>query len=89
MEEQARARFSTTEMALQNIFEMMSFASTIVWAKPEQFHFPVFVSAGAVAVAAIGFAAYVRKERGHLVHRSKCLGGDKVVYQSVDSESPN
>lgn len=82
-----RARFSATEMALQNIFEMVSFASTIIWAQPEQFHYPVAISAGAVAVAAIGFATYVRKERGHLLHTSKCLGGDKVAYQPVDVEA--
>ncbi|KAJ5945703.1 hypothetical protein N7454_002542 [Penicillium verhagenii] len=75
--ENDRARFSATEMALQNIFELLSFESTIVWSLPEQFQYPVMISAGAVAMAAVCFAAYVRKERGHLLHRSKCLGGDK------------
>lgn len=70
-------------MALQNIFEMISFGTTIVWPLPEQFRYPVLVSSGAVAVAAICFAAYVRKERGHLLHRSRCLGGDKVIYGPV------
>jgi iron-regulated transporter 1 len=72
-------------MALQNIFEMLSFASTIVFSRPEQFEYPVIISSGAVAVAAICFAAYVRKERGHLLHRSKCIGGDKVHYRAVES----
>ena len=58
-------------MALQNIFEMLSFASTIIWSRPEQFQYPVMISAGSVAVAAACFAAYVRKERGHLLHTSK------------------
>ncbi|KAJ6144875.1 Major facilitator superfamily domain general substrate transporter [Penicillium chermesinum] len=62
VKEEARARFSATEMALQNFFEMASFASTIVWAQPEKFYYPVLISAGAVAVAAIGFATYVRKK---------------------------
>ncbi|KAJ6119601.1 Major facilitator superfamily domain general substrate transporter [Penicillium sp. IBT 18751x] len=83
--EHARARFSATEMALQNIFEMLSFASTIVFHLPSQFQYPVVISNGAVALAAICFAAYVRKERGHLLHRSKCLGGDKMVYRRVES----
>ncbi|KAJ5160114.1 uncharacterized protein N7482_007118 [Penicillium canariense] len=83
-EEHARARFSATEMALQNFFEMLSFASTIVFSRPDQFEYPVLISAGAVAVAAACFAAYVRKERGHLLHRSKCLGGDKVLYRAVE-----
>ncbi|KAJ5629757.1 hypothetical protein N7528_003414 [Penicillium herquei] len=88
VEEHARARFSSTEMALQNIFEMLSFASTIIWSSPEQFKYPVMISAGAVAMAAACFAAYVRKERGHLLHRSRCLGGDKphaVGYARIES----
>lgn len=72
-------------MALQNIFEMLSFASTIVFSRPEQFEYPVIISSGAVAVAAICFATYVRKERGHLLHRSKCLGGDKGTYRAIPS----
>lgn len=72
-------------MALQNIFEMLSFTSTIVFSRPEQFEYPVLISSGAVAVAAVCFATYVRKERGHLLHRSKCMGGDKRVYRVVES----
>lgn len=73
-------------MALQNIFEMLSFASTIVFSQPGQFKYPVMISNGAVAVAAMCFAAYVRKERGHLLHRSKCLGGEKRAYEVVESD---
>ncbi|KAL2011443.1 hypothetical protein VTN00DRAFT_4161 [Thermoascus crustaceus] len=87
-DENARARFSSTEMALQNIFELLSFASTIVFPRPEQFKYPVFISYGAIVVAAISFAVYVRKERGHLLHMSKCLGGDKLWASSrrIDSD---
>ncbi|KAJ5496647.1 hypothetical protein N7463_008634 [Penicillium fimorum] len=83
--EHARARFSATEMALQNVFEMLSFASTIAFPLPAQFRYPVMISSGAVAVAAVCFAAYVRKERGHLLHRSQCMGGDKVLYRPIGS----
>ncbi|KAJ5442627.1 hypothetical protein N7445_005634 [Penicillium cf. griseofulvum] len=85
IQEHARARFSATEMALQNVFEMLSFASTIAFPLPAQFKYPVLISSGAVAVAAGCFAAYVRKERGHLLHRSRCMGGDKVVYRAIGS----
>lgn len=64
-------------MALQNIFEFLSFATTIAFPLPEQFKYPVFISYGGIAIAAICFATYVRKERGHLLHTSKCFGGDK------------
>ncbi|KAJ5969538.1 hypothetical protein N7501_005786 [Penicillium viridicatum] len=84
IQEHARARFSATEMALQNVFEMLSFASTIAFPLPAQFGYPVMISSGAVAVAAVCFATYVRKERGHLLHRSRCMGGDKVVYRAVE-----
>ncbi|KAJ5250675.1 hypothetical protein N7489_001085 [Penicillium chrysogenum] len=87
IQEHARARFSATEMALQNVFEMLSFASTIAFPLPAQFVYPVMISSGAVAVAAVCFAAYVRKERGHLLHRSRCMGGDKAPYQAIGSGS--
>ncbi|KAL2865187.1 putative iron-regulated transporter [Aspergillus lucknowensis] len=69
-----RARFSATEMALQSVFEMISFATTIVFDDPDQFKYPVYISYSAIAVAAACFAAYVRRERGHLLHTSKCMG---------------
>lgn len=72
-------------MALQNIFELVSFMLTIIFPRPEQFKYPVLISYGAIGTAAISYAAYVRKERGHLVHLSKlCLGGgDKTLFSVV------
>ncbi|KAB8077708.1 Ferroporti-1 [Aspergillus leporis] len=80
IDEHARARFSSTEMALQSIFELLSFATTIAFPLTEQFKYPVYISYGAIAMAAICFAAYVRKERGHLLHMSKCLGSGKLPW---------
>ncbi|PWY67212.1 iron transporter [Aspergillus heteromorphus CBS 117.55] len=77
VDEHARARFSSTEMALQSIFELLSFATTIAFHLPEQFKYPVYVSYGGIAMAAVCFATYVRKERGHLLHMDKCFGVDK------------
>jgi iron-regulated transporter 1 len=74
-------------MALQNGFEMLSFASTIAFPLPLQFRYPVLISAAAVALAAVCFATYVRKERGHLLHRSRCMGGDKVFYRVIGPET--
>jgi iron-regulated transporter 1 len=83
----SRARFSSTEMALQNIFELVSFMITIVFPRPEQFKYPVLISYGAIGVASVSYAVYVRKERGHLVHLSKlCFGrngDDKMSFLSV------
>lgn len=77
--EETRGKFSACEMALQNVSELISFATTIIWARPEQFEFPVLVSAGAVAVSACCFAAFVRERRGHLLHTSKCLKREKYA----------
>lgn len=38
----------------------------------------MLISYGAVVTAAACFAGYVRKERGHLLHVSGCLRGDKM-----------
>jgi len=81
--EESRGTFSACEMGLQNLFELMSFAVTIVWADPRLFRVPVIVSFGAVAISAGCFAGYVRKERGHLIHMNHCLGVGKGNYQTV------
>lgn len=87
VEEHVRARFSATEMALQNILGMLSLASIIVFSRPEQLQYAVMISSGAVAVAAVCFVAYMRKEREHLLHQSKCLGGEKAACRAVDSNA--
>lgn len=68
-----RGSFSAIEMSLQNFFELLSFATTMFFYRPEDFKYPVYISAGAVAVSAACFAAFVRQKRGHLLHTSKCL----------------
>ena len=73
VEPKLRGTFSSQEFAFQNIFEMLSFASTIVFSRPNQFKIPATISAGAVATAGILYAAFVRSRRGHLVHLSQCM----------------
>ncbi|EKG13948.1 Ferroporti-1 [Macrophomina phaseolina MS6] len=77
--EENRGKFSAAEMALQNVSELISFATTIIWARPEDFEYPVLVSAAAVGISACCFAAFVRKRRGHLLHASKCMKREKYV----------
>lgn len=75
-----RGTFSSQESSLQNIFEMLAFASTVVFPKPEDFRYPATISAGAVVVAGVLYAAFVRLRRGHLLHFSNCVdrnGQDK------------
>lgn len=82
----SRGRYSATEMALQNLFELLSFAATMVFARPEQFKYPVLMSAAATTAASLCFTTYVKKNRGHLFHRSRCLGEKK--YVEVPDEEP-
>ncbi|KAL8905643.1 MAG: hypothetical protein Q9171_006592 [Xanthocarpia ochracea] len=78
----SRSQFSATEAALQNLFEMLSFATTSIFAKPEQFQYPALISVGATMVANLCFTTYVRQIRGHLFHKSRCLARQK--YTRVD-----
>ncbi|KAH7138388.1 Ferroporti-1 [Dendryphion nanum] len=71
--EASRGKFSANEAALQNLFELGSFAITMIFPRPEQFKIPVYVSVGAITISAIIFAGFVRKKRGHLLHTSRCF----------------
>jgi len=68
-----RGAFSSLEASFQNFFELCSYASTMVFARPEQFRYPVLMSSVAVAVAGALYAGFVRKRRGHLLHVSSCI----------------
>ncbi|KAF2770847.1 putative Ferriportin iron efflux transporter [Teratosphaeria nubilosa] len=73
VEAEQRGAFSSREMAFQNLFEMVAFASTVVWTRPEEFKVPASISAGAVGVAGVLYAVFVRGRRGHLLHMSRCV----------------
>lgn len=63
-----RASFSTTEASVQNLFELVTFLTTIIFPRPEQFRIPACVSFVAVCTAGALYALYVRDRRGHLLH---------------------
>jgi iron-regulated transporter 1 len=80
----SRGSFSAIEMSLQNLFELLSFATTMVWYRPQDFTIPMLISAGAIVSSAACFAGFVRQKRGHLLHTNRCLkrmGGKKRMYQ--------
>jgi iron-regulated transporter 1 len=82
--EATRGSFSAIEMSLQNIFELLSFATTMIFYRPEDFKIPIYISAGAIATSAACFAGFVRQKRGHLLHTDKCLkrmGRGKARYR--------
>ena len=53
----------------------------MIFYRPEDFKYPIYISAGAIALSAACFAGFVRRKRGHLLHTSKCLKrSDKTKY---------
>ncbi|PVI00807.1 hypothetical protein DM02DRAFT_707097 [Periconia macrospinosa] len=73
VDEDNRGAFSTVEASFQNFFELLSYASTIAFSKPNQFQWPVVITVGAVYTAGGLYAVFVRKRRGHLVHAPSCI----------------
>ncbi|ETS00227.1 iron transporter [Trichoderma reesei RUT C-30] len=68
VEAEHRGVFSSVEAAFQNGFELLAYASTIVFSRPEEFKWPSLISALAVASASGAYAAFVYLRRGHLLH---------------------
>ena len=68
-----RGSFSSTEASFQNAFELLSYVSTIVWSHPNQFRYPVLLSAIAVYTSAFLLGKFLRRRRGHLVHMPVCI----------------
>lgn len=73
VEESHRGSFSTVEAAFQNLFELLSYATTIVFSKTDQFLYPSVISTAAVYIAGGLYTLYVRRRRGHLLHKPMCL----------------
>ncbi|KAI5203678.1 hypothetical protein E4T39_04047 [Aureobasidium subglaciale] len=84
VESHQRGSFSAMEASVQNTFELLSFASTAIFARPDQFKIPAAVSASAVVLAGLLYAFFVRQRRGHLFHASKCMQRkDRSKWQSL------
>jgi len=69
----SRGAFSTVEASFQNLFELLSYVTTIVFSRPDQFRWPALISVVAVYGAGGTYAAFVRRRRGHLVHMPDCI----------------
>lgn len=68
-----RGTFSTVEATFQNVFELLSYVSTIIFSRPDQFQWPMVISVAAVYSAGGLYSLFVRKRRGHLLHRPPCM----------------
>lgn len=96
VEADVRGAFSSVEAVWQNAFELISYALTIVFFRPEQFKWPALISVIAVATASSAYTLYVRLKRGHLIHLdvvTKYLGskegwqreGERVIERITSS----
>ncbi|KAH8660335.1 Ferroporti-1 [Xylariales sp. PMI_506] len=66
-----RGTFSSVEASWQNAFELLSYTSTMIFSRPEQFMWPALTSLGAVALACCCFTSFVYIRRGHIIHLEK------------------
>lgn len=86
-----RGSFSSAEAALQNFFELCTFAMTIVFPNPIDFKYPALASLVATYCSAALYAKFVRDRRGHLLHMPLCLkrvgGGRYELVEAIDAES--
>lgn len=81
-----RGSFSAIEASWQNLFELCSYATTIMASKPGQFRWPVLVSVAAVYAAGVLYASFVRDRRGHLIHVSKCIEGARKTRRPLHDD---
>ncbi|ENH63376.1 Solute carrier family 40 member 1 [Fusarium oxysporum f. sp. cubense race 1] len=77
VETEKRGAFSAVEASWQNVFEMCSYTSTIIFSSPSQFHNPTALSVTSVFFAWLLYSSFVKKRRGHLVHWPTCMSPEK------------
>ncbi|KAK9236556.1 Ferroporti-1 [Lipomyces kononenkoae] len=85
VEPESRTAFSSVESSFQNFFELLSFASTIIFSRPTAFGVPAMLSANSVIIAAMLFAVYVRRVRKHLIHLPCGLGHKMVAEEDIEN----
>lgn len=73
VEDDHRGTFSAVEASFQNLFEILSYVTTIIFSRPDEFQWPVVISVGAVYTAGGLYAYFLRKRRGHLFHAPRCV----------------
>lgn len=60
------------QFALQSALDLLHYALTIIWSKPEEFRNAADFSFAAITLAtAVYILLYARRERGHIIHLDK------------------
>ncbi|PCH43584.1 hypothetical protein WOLCODRAFT_103797 [Wolfiporia cocos MD-104 SS10] len=65
-----RNAISALQYSLQNIADMLKYILTMILARPSQFKIAALASFVSVVLGAMTYLAYVRKERGHILHHN-------------------
>ncbi|CAM6128922.1 unnamed protein product [Calypogeia fissa] len=66
--EHQRGVVGGVQNSLQSIMDMLSYVMAIIISDPNKFWIPVIMSYGSVGLAAVLYASYAHKARGHLLH---------------------
>ncbi|KAL2633833.1 hypothetical protein R1flu_005312 [Riccia fluitans] len=71
--EEKRGVVGGVQNSLQSMMEMLSFVMAIIISNPRKFGIPVLISYFSVGLAAVLYATYSYRTRGHLFHLEKLL----------------
>ncbi|BEI88643.1 uncharacterized protein CcaverHIS019_0200050 [Cutaneotrichosporon cavernicola] len=74
VEAEFRGVFSSMESAVQHVFELLSYTSTMIFFRPEDFKYPAMISLSMVFASNFCYSVYVRRRRGHFFHPEKLCG---------------
>ncbi|KAL7628232.1 hypothetical protein AAE478_002431 [Parahypoxylon ruwenzoriense] len=66
-----RSSFAGTENSIVNVFELFGAGTAIAFPRTEQYPWLALASLVSVVISWVMYAAWVRRERGHLVHWEK------------------
>ncbi|KAI0387278.1 Ferroporti-1 [Hypomontagnella monticulosa] len=70
-----RSSFAGTENSVVNVFELLGAGAAIAFPRTEQYRWLALASLVSVMVSWIMYAAWVRRQRGHLIHWEKFSHG--------------
>lgn len=70
-----RSSFAGTENSIVNIFELLGAGASIAFPRIEQYRWLALASLVSVVISWVMYAAWVRRQRGHLVHWEKLTQG--------------
>lgn len=79
---ETRGHRTALQISLQNMAELAKYGLTIGLSAPSQFRYVALVSVLAVLAGALCYSAYVRRERGHLLHLDR-LGVTRLLSRKA------